>query len=91
MSTWFVYIVRCADKTLYTGITIDALSRVRVHNSGKGAKYTRARRPVRLVYKEAMATGTAARQREAQIKKMTRAEKIKLVKRRRRSSAQFFG
>ncbi len=79
MSRWFVYIVRCSDKSLYTGITTDAAARVLIHNAGKGAKYTRSRRPVKLVYKKAMRSESAARKLEARIKNLSRAGKLDLV------------
>lgn len=75
----YVYILRCADDTLYTGYTNDLTHRVRVHNEGKGAKYTRARRPVELVYHEVCEDKSGALRREAAIKKLTRAEKLKLI------------
>lgn len=77
-----VYIVRCADGTLYTGYAVDPLARAAVHNSGRGAKYTAGRRPVRLVYVEACATRGDALRREHAIKQLTRADKEQLVKRR---------
>jgi putative endonuclease len=80
MPKWFVYIVRCSDKSLYTGITTDVAGRIKIHNSGKGAKYTRSRRPVKLVYKEAMRSESAARKREAEIKKLSRLEKLSLLR-----------
>jgi putative endonuclease len=80
MSLWSVYIVRCADKTLYTGITTDVVARIKIHNSGKGAKYTRSRLPVRLAYKQAMRSESAARKLEARIKKLSRGEKLALVR-----------
>ena len=61
--TWWVYILRCADGTLYTGATNDLDRRLAAHNAGRGAKYTRARRPVALVYREAAADKSAALQR----------------------------
>ena len=76
---WSVYILRCADKTLYTGISNNVEKRLSVHNAGKGAKYTRARLPVVLVWSRQMKTATAARVREAKIKKMTRQEKEALI------------
>ena len=85
-STCFVYIVRCADGTLYTGYTKDVAARVDVHNTGKGAKYTRSRRPVKLVYQEPAADRSAALRREHAIKRLTRAEKEALTKRRRQVS-----
>ena len=74
-----VYILECADKTLYTGCTNNLAKRIREHNSGQaGAKYTRGRRPVKLVYQQKLKTLAAGRAREAEIKRMTRAEKLKL-------------
>lgn len=75
----FVYILRCADSTLYTGWTTDLHERVRVHNAGRGAKYTKARLPVHLVYSESYETKTQAMQREYEIKQLSRAQKLKLV------------
>ena len=75
----FTYIVRCADGTLYTGWTNHLEERIRTHNQGKGARYTRSRRPVVLVYAEEHETKEAAMSREVKIKRMTRAEKEKLI------------
>lgn len=77
--TWWVYILRCADGTLYTGSTNDLDRRLAAHNAGRGAKYTRARRPVALVYREAAADRRAALQREAALKKLARAAKLRLI------------
>ena len=79
---WFVYIVRCADDTLYTGIAKDFARRVEEHNSNDllASNYTRARRPVTLVYKEAVDTRSAAAKREYEIKRMTRQGKNELLK-----------
>lgn len=77
---YFVYILRCADGSLYTGITNDLLHRLQRHNAGTGAKYTRSRRPVALVFKESCPDKSAALRREAQIKKLSREEKLKLIK-----------
>jgi len=77
-ATHFVYIVRCSDGTLYTGYTTDVERRVAEHNAGTGAKYTRGRRPVRLVYQEAYATVTEAMQREYVIKQLRRRKKERL-------------
>jgi putative endonuclease len=77
--TWHVYMVRCADDSLYAGLTNDLAARVAKHNSGDGAKYTRSRRPVRLVWQEKQKTSSAARKREAEIKSWAKAEKEKLV------------
>lgn len=71
----YTYMVRCADGSLYTGWTTDLERRVRCHNSGRGAKYTRSRLPVCLVYAESFATKEEALHREAQIKRMTKAKK----------------
>ena len=77
----YVYIVECSDKTLYTGSTGDIEKRIREHNSSRGgAKYTRSRRPVRLVYVEACATLSIALRREAEIKKLSRPQKLLLSK-----------
>ena len=79
-TAWFVYLVRCQDTTFYCGIAKDLNRRLEEHNStDKGAKYTRGRRPVKLVYTEKAATRTQATQREGQIKRMTRAEKMALI------------
>lgn len=77
--SWWVYILRCADDTLYTGITADLERRLAAHNSGKGAKYTRGRGPVTLLYREAVADHSAALRREAAIKRLSRAEKLELI------------
>ena len=76
-----VYILQCSDGTLYTGSTIDLEKRFREHNELKnGAKYTRARRPVVLVHKEECDTFAQARNREAEIKRMNRSEKLLLIR-----------
>lgn len=75
---YYVYILRCGDGTLYTGMTDDVERRVAVHNSGKGAKYTRGRLPVTVVYREEVPDKSAALRRELAIKKLTRAEKLAL-------------
>ncbi len=75
----YTYIVECKDKSLYTGWTTNLQHRVRMHNEGKGAKYTRARRPVTLVYSECHATKEEAMKREAAIKKLSKKEKLKLI------------
>ena len=75
-----VYVLQCKDGTLYTGSTNDLEKRIHAHNFLKsGAKYTRARRPVELVYKENCATLAEVRSREAAIKRLTREEKLKLI------------
>ena len=77
--SYYVYILRCCDGTLYTGYTDDPERRVKVHNAGKGAKYTRSRLPVELVYREECEDKSAALRREAAIKGLTRADKLKLI------------
>jgi putative endonuclease len=78
---WFVYIVRCADNTLYTGITTDIARRVREHNREQvGSKYTRAKRPVTLVYHESVSNRSEALKREAAIKKLSKQQKEYLTK-----------
>lgn len=74
-----VYILRCSDGTLYTGSAADVSHRFAVHQSGKGAKYTRSRLPVELVYREAAESRSAALRREAAIKKMSRKQKLELI------------
>jgi len=76
---WWVYIVRCRDGTLYTGITTDIDRRIGDHNRGKGSKYTASRRPVKLVYSEPQADRSSASKREAQIKRYTRSKKEILI------------
>ena len=75
----YTYIVECADGTWYTGWTNDLESRLKAHNSGSGAKYTRSRLPVRLIYYETFETKTEAQRREYAIKHLSRAAKEKLV------------
>lgn len=75
MITWTVYMVRCKDGTLYTGITVDLSARLRAHNEGKGAKYTRGRGPVKLVWKEEGLSESEARKREREVKKWKKEEK----------------
>lgn len=78
-STWYLYILRCKDNTLYTGITTDVEKRLEAHRSGKGAKYTRGRAPLELVYRETCGTHSDALKRELEIKKLSREEKQKLI------------
>lgn len=78
-SVWHVYIVRCADDSLYTGMAKDVVTRVEMHNEGTGAKYTRSRRPVTLLYVEAVGEQTCAMKRERQIKSMATATKLRLI------------
>lgn len=79
-AAWFVYLVRCRDATLYCGIAKDLARRLAEHNSAdKGAKYTRGRQPVQLVYVEEVSSRAQATQREGRIKRMTRTEKMTLI------------
>ena len=75
MANWHVYILRCRDGSLYTGVTQDLNSRMAAHNAGKGAKYTASRRPARIVYHEPAESKGAALKRENQIKHWTKAKK----------------
>ena len=77
----YIYIVRCADGTLYTGWTTDLARRIAAHNAGTGAKYTRARRPVTLLYHETFSTKEDALRREYAIKQLPREKKIQLIQR----------
>ena len=79
----FVYIVRCADGSLYTGYARDPQARIRVHNAGRGARYTSGRRPVRLVYSESFETLSEALKREYELKQWPRVKKQALVRRTR--------
>jgi len=77
---WFVYILRCADQTLYTGITTNIARRVHEHNAKtKGAKYTKVKRPVTLVYQEPATSRSHALKREAEMKRLSRKEKLVLI------------
>lgn len=77
---WVCYLLRCADDTLYCGITNDLDKRIAAHNTGEGAKYTRSRTPVELVFSEACEDRSAASKREIQIKKLSRAAKLQMAK-----------
>jgi len=78
---YYLYIIRCADDTLYTGITKDLTKRIEEHNtSPKGAKYTRNRRPVTLVYSEEHSDRSSASKREYVVKKMSRVKKLELIR-----------
>ena len=77
--SWFVYMLRCRDNSLYTGYTNDVKRRETVHNTGKGAKYTKSRLPVTLVYWEAFEEKSDALKRECAIKQLTKAEKEALI------------
>ncbi len=75
----YVYMVECADQTLYTGWTTDVERRLKDHNAGRGAKYTRERGPVRLVYVEEAPDRRTAMQRELEIKRLRRGQKLELI------------
>ena len=77
---WYVYMLRCGDGSLYTGCTDNVPRRLAAHRSGKGAKYTRSRPPVTLVYQEEVPDKPAALRREAAIKQLTRPQKLNLLK-----------
>ncbi|MBQ2245122.1 MAG: GIY-YIG nuclease family protein [Oscillospiraceae bacterium] len=78
--SWKLYILRCGDGTLYTGITTDVEARLETHRAGKGAKYTRGRGPLELVYSEECGTHSEALKRELRIKAMTRDEKERAIR-----------
>lgn len=79
MGKHHIYIAECSDGTYYTGYAVNVKSRIKVHNSGKGAKYTRARRPVTLKYTESFDTKSEALKREYAIKQLTRVQKEELM------------
>ena len=76
---WYLYILRCGDGSLYTGITTDVEKRLEAHRIGKGAKYTRGRGPLELIYREECGDHSAALRREIEIKALSREEKLKLI------------
>ena len=82
-SLWFVYILRCGDGSLYTGITKDVNRRCQQHNAGTGSKYTRGRHPVRLVYEQVHPSQSSALKRETAIKAMTRRAKLTMIRLRK--------
>ncbi len=79
MKIYYTYLLECSDGTLYCGYTNDVAARVKTHNEGKGAKYTKSRLPVRAVYVEEHATKHEAMSREGKIKRLSRAEKLRLI------------
>jgi predicted GIY-YIG superfamily endonuclease len=81
---WIVYVVRCADDSLYTGITKDVARRCQQHNAGTASRYTRSRRPVKLIYQEVHPSQSSALKREAAIKAMNRREKLKMIHQRKK-------
>ena len=78
-SIWYLYILRCGDGSLYTGITTDVEKRVEIHRAGKGAKYTRGRKPLELVYRETCGSHSNALKRELAVKKLTRDQKEQMI------------
>lgn len=82
--SWRVYMVRCVDGSLYTGCTNDLVKRVATHNAGKGARYTRSRLPVELVWNVRVKDRSSALSREAKLKQLSRVEKLKLVERKKK-------
>ena len=86
-NNWYIYILQCADNTLYTGVTTDVRARLATHNAGKGAKYTRGRLPAILLYQENTVNRSTALQRERAIKKMRAADKRQLVATQHRGDA----
>lgn len=76
---WYVYMLRCRDDSLYTGIAVDVQARLEMHRSGKGAKYTRGRGPLELVYTEECGNKSIALKRELAIKALSRTEKLELI------------
>jgi predicted GIY-YIG superfamily endonuclease len=84
-ANWFVYLLRCADGSLYTGIAKDVKRRCQQHNDGKASRYTRSRRPTKLVWQETQPSQSSALKREAAIKAMTRREKLALIRLRKKA------
>lgn len=82
MKSWFVYILCCADDTLYTGVTTDPVRRLREHNGEirGGARYTRSRQPVSMIWHESQPNRSEACKREAQLKRLSRAAKLRLIR-----------
>lgn len=78
-TTWHLYILRCADGSLYTGITTDVERRLEEHRSGKGAKYTRGRGPLELVYREVCGSHSEALKREYAVKQLVRKDKLEMI------------
>jgi UV DNA damage endonuclease len=82
---WFVYILRCADGSLYTGVTKDVKRRCRQHNTGIASRYTRSRRPTKLVWQEVQTSQSSALKRETAIKAMTRRDKLAMIRLRKKA------
>jgi len=81
---WYLYIIKCKDDKLYTGISNDVEKRVATHNKGMGCRFTKYRYPVVLLYQEHCGTNSCAQQREQQVKRLTRQEKLRLIDRKRK-------
>ena len=81
---WKLYVLRCGDGSLYTGIAVDVTSRLEIHRSGKGAKYTRGRGPLELVYTEECGSHSDALKREIAVKKLTRQQKESMIEQQTR-------
>jgi putative endonuclease len=79
---WYLYVLKCSDKSFYTGITIDIKRRLKQHNQGKGSKYVRSRLPAKLVYSEWCGTRSKAAKRELEVKSLPRNKKIELTRRK---------
>ncbi|MFA5388526.1 MAG: GIY-YIG nuclease family protein [Candidatus Omnitrophota bacterium] len=79
MTQWILYILKCADGSLYTGITTDLKQRLKRHNQGRACKYTRSRKPVKVVYSEVFNNESSVRKREIEIKKLSRINKLRLI------------
>lgn len=86
MPSWHVYIVRCSDDSLYTGCTNDLRKRVEAHNAGKGARYTRSRGPVKVVWSVRVKDRSAALSREWKVKQLTRAQKLALTRKKKKAT-----
>jgi putative endonuclease len=80
VGAWTVYVIRCADDSLYTGVATDLAARLRRHACGKGSRYVRSKRPFRLVYREAHADRSSALRREAEIKSWPRRKKLEAIR-----------
>jgi predicted GIY-YIG superfamily endonuclease len=84
-SLWIVYMLRCGDASLYTGISTDVIRRCKQHNAGTASRYTRSRRPVRLAYQEVHPNQSSALKREAAIKAMTRRQKLVIIRQKKQA------
>jgi len=80
MSDWLLYILECKDGSLYTGVTTDLTKRLKKHNQGSACKYTRTRKPVKVIYTELIGDESLAKKREIEVKKLSRENKLRLIK-----------